>query len=288
MCYSNETMKFSKIHIVTLYKVTRNIFAFIGLFLTVGYIGIISGLTRTAGIVDNQRGNFDSVTTSTHATSSNTNGRETWKNTDEWRTLQQAIINDRESIYKAAALLDINPRTIVAIISVEQLRLYTDNREVYKKFFGPLLVLGVQNQYSWGVAGIKEDTAITSENYLIASTSPFYLGKQYEQLLQFSSNNNKEERFARITNKDDRFYSYLYTAVIIKQLENQWRKQGFPIAENTGVLATLYNIGFAHSKPHAHPQSGGAAININGTTYSFGGLASEVYRSNELTTYFPK
>jgi hypothetical protein len=176
----------------------------------------------------------------------------------------------------------------VAIISVEQLRLYTDNREVFKRFFQPLLVLGVQNQYSWGVAGVKQETAIQAEQYLISTSSPYFPGATYSHLLDFTTTDITTERFERITNEHDRLFSYLYTAVIIKELTSQWRKSGYPIDSNVAVLATLYNIGFTHSKPHANPQSGGAVINLYGSAYSFGQLANEIYNSNELLEFFPR
>lgn len=271
-------------------KIIVYLYACIGFFLTTGYLAILLGFTKTQGIEDKQRTSFRTSGTML-ATSTPTKKpqiKTLWSNGEEWTTLKQAILNDKDAIQKAASMFNINPRLIVAIISVEQLRLYTDNREVFKRYFKPLTILGVQTQYSWGVAGIKQDTAEQTELYLSSSTSPFYPGDKYAHLLDFATDNKDTERFARITNEHDRLFSYLYTAAVIKELQTQWRSAGFPIDNNVAVLATLYNIGFSHSKPHANPASGGAAIDIGGIVYSFGRLAEEVYNSNELLTYFPK
>jgi hypothetical protein len=73
----------------------------------------------------------------------------------------------------------------------------------------------------------------------------------------------------------------------MKQIKNQWQKAGFDISQKPDILATLYNIGFEHSIPKSDPQVGGAMIEINGQTYSFGGLAYQFFISDELKTEFP-
>ena len=54
------------------------------------------------------------------------------------------------------------------------------------------------------------------------------------------------------------------------------------------ILATLFNIGFTHSKPKLNPEIGGAEITIGEYTYSFGRLAGEFYHSSKLADLFPK
>jgi hypothetical protein len=262
------------------------IFAGIGFTLMCGFFAITLGLTNEKGTIDNQRNSF--IQRGKVKTVQEKGTIYAWQKTVEWGVLRQAIVADRESIYKASALLDIEPRLIVSIIMVEQLRLYNDNREIFKTFFAPLKVLGVQSQFSWGVAGIKENTAIQAENYLASTSSPFYPGDRYANLLSFTTNNHDSERFTRITNEHDTFYSYLYTAIIIKELEAQWKKEGYDISHRPDVIATLFNIGFTHSKPNNNPKSGGASITIDDQTYSFGSLAQSFYSSDELTDFFPK
>jgi len=136
--------------------------------------------------------------------------------------------------------------------------------------------------------GIKQETAIQIENNLKNQTSPFYLGLEYEHLLDFKTTDIDTERFDRIINKDNQYYSYLYTGIYMKQIMKQWSDAGFSIDKRPEIITTLYNIGFIHSKPNAAPASGGAAITVGNKTYSFGDLASQFYYSNELITEFPR
>jgi hypothetical protein len=147
---------------------------------------------------------------------------------------------------------------------------------------------------------MKEATAVEVENNLKDPTSPYYPGPQYADLLDFpgtagldasttdASSTVQEERFTRMTSQDNHYYNYLYAALYIKEIETQWQNAGFPITNRPDIIATLYNIGFEHSNPNANPQVGGAAIVINGVTYSFGGLADQFYTSNLLTNLFPQ
>ena len=95
-------------------------------------------------------------------------------------------------------------------------------------------------------------------------------------------------KFLRVTDQHNHYYTYLYAAYFIKQIEKQWQTAGFNISSRPEILATLYNIGFANSKPNADPKSGGAEIEINGVKYSFGELTYEFYYSNELLDIFPR
>ena len=251
------------------------IFAGIGFAFIVVYFALQLGLTKTGGIIDKQHDFFQ-------------NQSAPWIASEEWATLKAAVVKDRDVLEKTSKDTGVPSRVIVSILIVEQLRLFNSEREIFKKVFSPLKILGNQSQFSWGVMGVKQETAREIESHLKATSSPFYLGPEFEHALDFKTDNPDNERFERLTNEHDRSYSYLYAALLIKQIETQWKKAGFPIDTNTGVLATLYNIGFANSKPNAEPQVGGAQIDINKTTYSFGGLAQSFYDSDELIEEFPK
>ena len=177
---------------------------------------------------------------------------------------------------------------IVAPLVVEQLRLFTSEREIFKQIFSPLKILGNQSQFSWGVMGIKQDTAKQIEENLKDKKSVWYLGKEFEHILDFKTDDHDNERFERLTDEHDRYYSYLYGALCIKQIMKQWSNAGFNIDNRPEIIATLYNIGFENSKPKRDPQSGGAKIEINGGQYSFGSLAQEFYNSDELIEEFKK
>lgn len=265
-----------------LFTLLLYIFAAVGLFLTAGYLLVRFGLTNESGIIDRQRESFLGAVGATQTVS--------WSETEEWAVLEGAIRRDAGVITRAAKDAGVPPRLIVASLVTEQLRLFFTEREAYKQFFYPLKILGPQTQFSWGVMGMKEETAIPVEQHLTDATSPFYLGKTYETILAFPDDGEdvKSARFTRMTDQHDHYYSYLYAGLFMRQIMAQWERAGFPIEGEVGIISTLYNIGFARSIPKADPQVGGAAIEIDGVTYSFGGLAEDFYESNLLTDIFPR
>ncbi len=270
------------------------IFAAIGFTLVAGYVALELGLTKTPGIIDMQRTAFlDSGTsTSTADLAPEYPNGTPWQNTQEWAVLAAAITKDAPVIDQAAAASGVPARLIVANLIVEQLRLFFTERGYYEQFFAPLKILGAQTQFSWGVMGMKDDTATEVESNLTNPSSPFYPGAQYQHLLDYSATSTAldsidDQRFARLTDQDNHYYSYLYAGLYLKEIETQWQNAGFPIANRPDILSTLYNIGFQYSMPKANPEVGGAAIAINGVTYSFGGLANQFYESNLLTNLFP-
>jgi hypothetical protein len=281
-------MKASLIYIA---KALVIIFAVIGFVLTAGYFAIRFGWTNASGVIDIQRETFLSNGTAQTADVLNMSTQNSWEKTPEWQTLKSAILKDQGVIDRAAATSGVPARLIVENLIAEQLRFYFDDRTSYEQFFAPLKILGSETQFSWGVMGVKETTAVEIENNLTNINSPYYLGMQYANLLNFSSATStsiSEQRFVRMTNQDDHYYSYLYAGLYIHEVENQWHAAGFPIANKPDIIATLYNIGFSNSKPNAQPQSGGAAIPLGTQTWSFGSLAKSFYDSDELINEFPR
>jgi len=210
-----------------------------------------------------------------------------WMNIREWQDFKLAVAKDKNLIDSAAMLSGVEPRLIVALLVGEQIRLFNSNREAYKKWIEPLKILSVETTFSLGVTGIKVPTAQNIEKNLKDSTSVFYLGEKYETLLDFSSANHGQERFQRLTSYKNHFYSYMYAALNVKQINKQWERAGYSIAERPEILATLYNIGFEASVPKPNPVVGGSGINIKGKRYTFGSIAYEFYYSGELFDLFP-
>ena len=93
---------------------------------------------------------------------------------------------------------------------------------IYEEIFSPLKILGVQSQFSWGVMGIKRETAIEIEN------------KDNSGLLTFSSSDPETERFERLTAEKDRSWSYLYAAIPPNQ----------PIKNAAKIIAPIISFSF--------------------------------------------
>jgi len=210
-----------------------------------------------------------------------------WMNIPEWQVFKEAVTKDKHLIDSVSCLTGVEPRLIVAILVGEQIRLFNSSREAYKKWIGPLKILSVEATFSLGVTGIKVPTAITIEKNLKNPASVFYLGPQYEHLLDFKTNAIDEERFQRLTDHHNHFYSYLYAALNIKQMKMQWERAGYPIDKRPEIIATLYNVGYEASEPKAEPVVGGSTITIHNKPYTFGAISYEFYYSGELYDQFP-
>jgi hypothetical protein len=206
----------------------------------------------------------------------------------EWNLFKTGVLKDKQIIKDIETKTGIKSRILVAELVAEQLRLFYSDRAWFEKMISPVKVLVSMSQFSWGVLGIKQETAVRIEGNLKNSNSVYYLGPEYEHILDFETEDVNQERFKRITSYRDHSYGYLYAAIYNKQIINQWQKEGFDISNRPEILATLYNIGFNGSKPNSDPQMGGAELNIEGLKYSFGRLAYEFYYSGELLEEFPQ
>ncbi len=274
-----------KILLQKIRKIVIYIFAIIGFILICAFIISKTGLTDKIGITDTKYDYFNKSRILQDQKSF------VWINTEEYLSLKETLKKEKNTLNRTEGETGIKSRLVLSILFVEQMRLFYSDRELFKKAFEPLKILGVQSQFSWGVLGLKQETLIKIESNLKDINSPFYLGKDYEKVLDYGANaiiSTDEQRFNRVTDEHNQYYSYLYTSIYIKQIENQWKKAGFDISDRPEILATLYNIGFANSKPNANPQSGGSEIDIGTEKYSFGRLAYEFYYSDELLEEFPR
>lgn len=266
------------------------LFALIGFVFVSMYFAVKFGLTNTNGIIDQQRDEFikQGENSKTNIPKPEKPGMRDWNKTYEWGIIKSALSKDVSVIQKAANDSGVPSRIIVSQLVVEQLRLFFSEREAFKKWFEPLKILGSQTQFSWGVMGMKEETAILVEEHLKDKTSPFYLGPEYENVLDFKTEDIKKERFTRMTDQHDHYYSYLYAGLFIKQIMTQWKNAGYDISGSPEIISTIYNLGFSKSIPNAEPKSGGAQIVIDGISHSFGSLGSAFYNSDELIKEFPR
>ena len=210
-----------------------------------------------------------------------------WTQDQTWQVLSAAMAKDAPVINAAAKQAGADPRMVAAAMFAEQSRLYRTERGLFKKYLAALQILAAANQFSLGVMGIKPDTAKEIEKNLTDSSSVYYLGPSYQHLLDFSTQDQDQERYDRLSSEADHYYSYLYGALYIRQVEQQWASQNIPIANRPEIVGTLFNIGFQHSKPHPNPAVGGSVITIGQTQYTFGSLVYEFYYSGELQSEFP-
>jgi hypothetical protein len=211
-----------------------------------------------------------------------------WTDTDQWRLMKSVFLRDKDIINKAAEDAHISPRLILTGVIGEQFRFFSSRRETLKSYFEPMKVLASLSQSSYGIAGLKINTVRTIEENLKNPNSPFYLGKDMENVADYDSNVDiEEQRMNRITDSKNPYYSYLYIGLFMKQIQTQWQNEGYDLSSRPDVLATLYNLGFARSIPKPNAQAGGAVISINGTDYTFGDIGYEFFYSGEISDEFP-
>jgi hypothetical protein len=212
-----------------------------------------------------------------------------WNKSPEYATIRAGLNKDKDVINTVAEQTGVPARIIAATVVPEQLRWFTSDRESFKKMFEPLKVLGVAAQFTMGIGGIHPNTAKRIEQYASDTNSPFYAGKGMSALLAYPSKENPHDNsiFTRLADSKDHYYSYLYVALFIKEISNQWARAGYDISNRPDVIVTLYNIGYDHSQPKADPQIGGATITVGGTRYAYGELGTDFYNSDELTAIFP-
>lgn len=218
-----------------------------------------------------------------------------WMNIAEWQDFKQAVAKDKPYIDSVAKITGVEPRLIVACLVGEQIRLFNSSRESYKRYMGPLKMLALENHLSYGVTGIKNNTAINIENFAKDPKSPFYPGKAFEHLLDFDStvnykyngNDTLDLRLQRLVQFNNHYYSYLYTAVFLREIKAQWDKAGYPIGDRPEILASLFNLGFQKSKPKKNPAVGGSVYKIHNVDYTFGSVAYEFFYSGEMSDIFP-
>jgi hypothetical protein len=206
-----------------------------------------------------------------------------WSETREWSVVAGGLTKDKALIERVSLETGVPARLIAAVVIPEQIRFFTSNREVFKRYFEPLKILGSLSQFSLGVSGIKQDTARTIELQTKDTNSPFYPGDGYATLIAYTAGEDQDKAlYNRLTDDKDHYYSYLYTALFIKQIVLQWERSGYTISQQPEIVATIFNLGFTYSQPKANPQVGGAPITVGGATYSFGELAGLFYYSKEL------
>lgn len=212
-----------------------------------------------------------------------------WDQTPEWVVIEGGLLKDIKILNRVEAETGIKKRLIAAVVLPEQARFFSSNREVFKRWFEPMKLLGSLSQFSLGVSGIKQKTAIQIEEHANDPLSPFYVGEDMAKLIAYPEGvEQSEELFNRLTNEDNHYYSYLYTALFIKEVIAQWDKAGYDISNRPEVIVTLFNLGFSKSNPNPNPQAGGATLNIGNTDYTYGTLGGLFYYSDKLTEDFPQ
>jgi hypothetical protein len=220
-----------------------------------------------------------------------------WAHSQAWKDFCKAVAHDKKAIDSVARMTGVEPRLLVMCLVGEQVRMFNSGREKFKQYVVPFSRLILPTNRGYGVTGILQNTALRIEKTLFDTKSPFYAGDYFQscinvndsfpELVNDTIESHKYKTIQRLIKGGDHYYSYLYTAFLIRQYQAHWEKSGFTLAYRPEIIGTLFNLGYQKSKPSAHPKVGGSNFQVANRTYTFGGLCYEFYYSGELQNLFP-
>jgi len=214
-----------------------------------------------------------------------------------WNTFCDAVRKDKAAIDSAARIAGVESRMIVMCLVGEQVRMFNADRERFKQYVYPFNSVILPNNRGYGVTSILEHTALRIERQLVDKNSKFYPGDYFYKCLNTtdaapglvvdSIKAHRHKTIQRLIKGGDHFYSYLYTAFLIRQYQAHWQREGFDLSFRPEIVGTLFNLGFDKSKPSNDPKAGGSEFTVGEKEYTFGGLCFEFYYSGEMMKDFP-
>jgi hypothetical protein len=214
-----------------------------------------------------------------------------------WKTFCDAVRKDKAAIDSASRITGVESRLIVMCLVGEQVRMFNANRERFKQYVYPFSSVILPKNRGYGVTSILEHTALQIEKNLINPKSEFYPGDYFYKTLNTtdaapglvidSIKAHQHKTIQRLIMGGDHFYSYLYTAFLIRQYQAHWQRAGKDLSYRPEIIGTLFNLGFHKSKPKKNPEVGGSNFTVGNKEYTFGGLCYEFYYSGEMLKDFP-
>ena len=220
-----------------------------------------------------------------------------WSNYTVWKQFCNTIIKDKRAIDSVSRLTGVESRIIVMCVVGEQLRMFNSGREKFKQYVYPYSRLILPSNRGYGVSGILEHTALRIESTLFRENDPFYPGEYFQQTINVSDSfpevindsisAHRHKTIQRLIKGGNHYYSYLYTAYLMRQFQAHWERNGFDLSNRPEILGTLFNLGYQKSKPKKNPEVGGSTFKIGEKDYTFGGLCFEFYYSGEMQDAFP-
>lgn len=154
------------------------------------------------------------------------------------------------NIEYASKTFDVDPVKLKAITYVER----TNNYNWQDEYFDDYLAKKGQNS-SIGFCQVKMKSAYWIECQLADSTSEFYPGNKYKNILPVSQ--SPQEIIDKL--KDDGT-NLLYAAAYMRIIQSYWESKGYPIDDRVEIIATIFSYGiFSREtgeplKPHNDPK----------------------------------
>jgi hypothetical protein len=156
---------------------------------------------------------------------------------------------NKKYFIRAAQYFDVNIFVLAAVTFVER----TLNHDWSDDALDVILARSGKNS-SIGFCQVKLKTAYWIEKQLADSSSMFYPGEAYQQILPVSK--SPKELIAKLIHDSLNIH---YAAAYLCIIQSYWQRAGFPIADRPDILGTLYSTGLYRRNgelrlPHAHPK----------------------------------
>ena len=153
-------------------------------------------------------------------------------------------------IKSASKKFDLDYKILSSIIFVER----TLNYDWEDDALDIILAKAGMNS-SIGFCQVKLKTAYWIERQLKDSTSIFYPGKKYENILSVSK--SKEALISKLSNDS---LNILYASAYLRIIQSRWSNACYPIESKPEIIGTLYSTGLFYNdgrerKPNGNPKS---------------------------------
>lgn len=160
------------------------------------------------------------------------------------------IIERKEMILLASEKFDVNPTFLSAVIYTERTKNYDWTDEAFDE-----AIARVGQNSSLGFSQVKMKTAYFIERQLSDSTSKFYCGKKYENILMVS-----KTPFQIIEKLQNDSLNILYASAYLRVIQSFWSNSGYSIDDKPEIIGSLYQLGLFHPngkvrEPHFYPKA---------------------------------
>lgn len=160
------------------------------------------------------------------------------------------IIERKELILLASEKFDVNSAYLSSVIYTER----TENYDWTDEAFDEVIARVGQNS-SLGFAQVKMKTAYFIERQLSDSTSKFYCGKEYENVLIVS-----KTPYQLIKKLQNDSLNILYASAYVRVIQSFWSKSGYSIDNSPEIIGSLYQLGLFYPdgnirEPHFYPKA---------------------------------
>lgn len=184
------------------------------------------------------------------------------------------IIERKKQISSASEIFDVNPAYLSAIIYTERTKNYDWTDEAFDE-----VIARVGQNSSLGFAQVKMKTAYFIEKQLSDSTSKFYCGKKYENILKVS-----KTPYLLIEKLKNDSLNILYAAAYLRVIQSFWSKNGYSIDKKAEIIGSLYQLGLFYPngkvrEPHFYPRENEFGAKVRESLILFKHFGNESFNS---------